>query len=251
MAWECRRDSGDSVLKIEKTRRILDKYDNLINDHFKEGIKVKDHSGDIALFGFRMSDGKLLEHGRWMCQKAQGFDSSVRANRWLGFIQCILLVYNIVGLGDLRDDTRPAREDDVPPGPPETKPADEGENPLTIEFHEVPSDGPIVIPVTVVADSHEHFKEIAEAAEELSSKSKEDKGEPDSEDAADIADLVAHHSPGLANALTKKIEQDKKDSDVQGGESEDAVPETLPDEAVTENLTVEVKTDNDGGDDED
>ena len=232
MAWKRRRDSGDSVLKIDKTRRILDKYDKLINDHFEGGIEVKNHSGDIALFGFKMSDGKLLEHGRWMCQKAKEFDSPVRANRWLGFIQCILLVYRIVGLGDLRDDTRPVREDDVPPQPPETKP-DGGGGDLTIDFHEGDSGGPIHIKATIVADSHEHFEEMVEVAEELASKGvpivTPTAGSPDSEDAADIAELVAQHSPGLADALAQKIAQDAEDAET-GEVSGETDLETLPDE---------------------
>lgn len=250
-------------MKIEKTRRILDKYDKLINDHFDGGIKVKDHSGDIALFGFRMSDGKLLEHGRWMCQKAKEFDSSVRANRWLGFIQCILLVYNIVGLGDLRDDTRPVREDDVPPQSPETKPDGGGEDPLTIQFQEQEPDGAVKLQMTVVADSQEHFEEMVEVAEKLASEgvptvTSTDES-PDSEDAADIAELVAQHSPGLADALAQKIAEsaeDEGDAEVSG----EADLETLPDEEapkeeaaepVAEGLTDEAKTENDESNDED
>lgn len=248
-------------MKIDKTRRILDKYDKLINDHFEGGIEVKDHSGNIALFGFKMGDGKLLEHGRWMCQKAKEFDSPVRANRWLGFIQCILLVYRIAGLGDLRDDTRPAREDDIPPQPPETKPDGGGESPLTIDFHEQDPDGPVKIQATIVAESPEHFEEMKAAAEGLASEGGGDLN-PE-EDAADIAELVAQHSPGLADALTKKIAQDaeREDSEVSSETDLETLPDeeapkmVLPDEEgvepVAEGLTDEAKTENDESNDED
>jgi len=102
-------------LNKDKTTRLLQKYDALIDESIPGGVEAKDHSGAIAMFGFQSETPQLLEHGRWMCKKAQEFDNLVRANRWLGFIQCILLVYRVRGLGGMRDDTRPVREDDVKP----------------------------------------------------------------------------------------------------------------------------------------
>lgn len=113
MGWAQGAHSGESILNKEKTTKLLQKYDAIINDSIPGGVEARDHSGTIAMFGFQADTPQLLEHGRWMCQKACDFDNTVRANRWLGFIQCILLVYRVRGLGGLRDDTRPVREDDV------------------------------------------------------------------------------------------------------------------------------------------
>lgn len=250
MAWKRRRDSGDPVLKIDKTRRILDKYDKLINDHFEGGIKMKDHSGDIALFGFRMGDGKLLEHGRWMCQKAKEFDSSVRANRWLGFIQCILLVYSIVGLGDLRDDTRPVREDDVPPEPPETKPDGGGEDPLTIDSEEDAADIAELVAQHSPSLADALAQKIAQDAED--EESGEISGETDletlpDEEAPKIV-LPDRRLPGatMPNAATvKDAEPSKVEADA------DPVPDEDAAEPVAEGLTDEAKTENDESNDED
>lgn len=102
-------------MTLEKTIELLKEYDELIA---RTGAEARDQSGYMALFGYRGWDRqKILEHGRWMCQKAQTFDGLVRMNRWLGFIQCILLVNNIAGLDKLRTDTRPGPDESRVPDP--------------------------------------------------------------------------------------------------------------------------------------
>lgn len=108
----------------EKTRELLNKYDGMIHARYPH-IEPKDQSGHIAVFGYRPGE-RLLEHGRWMCQKALDFDGLVRSNRWLGFIQCIMLIHRVCGLDDMRSDTRPGPEEAGPESkPPEPKEEEE------------------------------------------------------------------------------------------------------------------------------
>lgn len=111
----------------EKTRELLNKYDGMIQARYPH-IEPKDQSGHISVFGYQPGE-KLLEHGRWMCQKALDFDGLVRSNRWLGFIQCILLIHRVCGLDDMRQDTRPGPEE----AGPESKPPETKEEPVEVE----------------------------------------------------------------------------------------------------------------------
>lgn len=43
-----------------------------------------------------------LEHARWMCGKIQGMDDLYKMNRWVGFIQCILMRNEMFSLDELR-----------------------------------------------------------------------------------------------------------------------------------------------------
>lgn len=51
----------------------------------------------------------FLEHGRWMCEGIQGQDDRDKLNRWLGFVQCILIYERIFKLDDVRDHVRQAK----------------------------------------------------------------------------------------------------------------------------------------------
>ena len=110
----------------EKTREILRKYDEMIRARHPD-VEAKDQSGYIALFGYQPDGKKLLEHARFMCQKAAEFEGLTRANRWLGFIQAILLVNHIAGLDEMRKDLRPGPEEST--APPKSEPAAEAEAP--------------------------------------------------------------------------------------------------------------------------
>jgi hypothetical protein len=50
--------------------------------------------------------GTRLQHIKWMCLKAEGFDNSKKTSRWLGWIQGWLVAENIYGLTEIMDQTR-------------------------------------------------------------------------------------------------------------------------------------------------
>jgi hypothetical protein len=50
--------------------------------------------------------GTRLQHIKWMCLKAEGFDNTKKMSRWLGWIQAWLVVENIYGLTEIMNQTR-------------------------------------------------------------------------------------------------------------------------------------------------
>jgi hypothetical protein len=49
-----------------------------------------------------------VDHVLWMCEEARKFSDLGKANRWLGFIQAYVHVWNIYTIDELRDHTREA-----------------------------------------------------------------------------------------------------------------------------------------------
>lgn len=50
--------------------------------------------------------GTRLQHIKWMCLKAEGFDETKKISRWLGWIQAWLVSENIYGLTEIMKQTR-------------------------------------------------------------------------------------------------------------------------------------------------
>lgn len=68
-----------------------------------EGFEAIDHANTISdADGSKCERGLLLEHARWMCCKLQGMDDLHKMNRWIGFIQCVLMMTNVFCLDELR-----------------------------------------------------------------------------------------------------------------------------------------------------
>jgi len=48
----------------------------------------------------------FLEHARWMCKLMQDFDDIGKLNRWIGFVQCVLLEHCVFTLDELKGHVR-------------------------------------------------------------------------------------------------------------------------------------------------
>lgn len=55
---------------------------------------------------FRSQEGKDLNHAAWMLHNLP--KEEVKRARWIGYIQCLLVMHNVVDLQTVRDATRPA-----------------------------------------------------------------------------------------------------------------------------------------------
>jgi hypothetical protein len=62
--------------------------------------------GDAVEFNDATTPSQMLQHARWMCQRACSFVDDGRlekANRWLGFIQGVLWVCGVATIDEMRD----------------------------------------------------------------------------------------------------------------------------------------------------
>lgn len=93
--------------------RLLARYQGMIAGHYgyRQAIAKED-------------DETSPEHLNWMLNELHTLTPDDKANRWLGFVQGILIAKGVTSVGIEREVTRPiltdaAREVHVPPPPPD------------------------------------------------------------------------------------------------------------------------------------
>lgn len=91
-------------------KKLASYYDQCIDFEHVEPVNHADDLADSMSSGF--DRGLLLEHARWMCCKIQGMDDLHKMNRWIGFIQCLLMWTNIFRLNELRMHTTGIKNDE-------------------------------------------------------------------------------------------------------------------------------------------
>ena len=83
-------------------KQLASYYDEVLEKN--NGADSVNHADrlDFVISDRYCNDNILLEHARWMCGKIQGMDDLGKMNRWIGFIQCILMQTDVFHLDELR-----------------------------------------------------------------------------------------------------------------------------------------------------
>lgn len=109
MAWGpwWQEGSGVTVLTADDIHALVRMYDEAIRCS-KGAFRPFDAIDRSARLLERhpLRSDFFLEHGRWMCQQMQIFDDLGKLNRWLGFVQCILVEQDIFSLDEMREHVR-------------------------------------------------------------------------------------------------------------------------------------------------
>lgn len=98
--WVAEQERGNRFAanlnaNLKKFKAVLLKYDDEL-EHREIEIE-KDPSG------------LSLGHARWLCRQAQGVNDSLKMNRWVGWVQCILVQNAIYTLEDVKGHSRDKR----------------------------------------------------------------------------------------------------------------------------------------------
>ncbi len=107
MAWKAKWENypGGVVLTADEIKTLFHNYDQKIMADGCGGPIAQDRS---ALLDFDGPNRSLyfLEHARWMCKMMQKCDELPKLNRWLGFVQCVLIAQKLHTLDELREHVR-------------------------------------------------------------------------------------------------------------------------------------------------
>lgn len=103
-------------MRVDGLKALARKYDEEIardrGSHPNDPMPIaQDRSAFLDIDGPNFTV-YLLEHARWMCQEIQGHDDRDKLNRWLGFVQCILVYERIFKLDDVRGHVRDIPRDE-------------------------------------------------------------------------------------------------------------------------------------------
>lgn len=72
-----------------------------------ESSLLRKYYKHLATLGIQTIErGTRLQHIKWMCLMAQGFEDPRKMNRWLGWIQCALDCEGIYSLNESMEHTR-------------------------------------------------------------------------------------------------------------------------------------------------
>ena len=85
-------------------KALMRKYDDAIREGLPR-LMVKDRADKLD----RADPNRatyFLEHARWMCERIPGHEDIEKRNRWLGFVQCILVYERIFKLNELKEHVR-------------------------------------------------------------------------------------------------------------------------------------------------
>lgn len=89
----------------EATDKAFDRYRDMLTN---KGIQPYNHADkDFS----KLTRKEQLEHAYWMCDTIQKFEnrhySLDKKSRWLGFVQCVLIMHGLTGIEAERNITRP------------------------------------------------------------------------------------------------------------------------------------------------
>lgn len=83
-----------------QVKKLASYYDDVIGPEFIDPVNHAEALADSD--SSKRSRIMLLQHARWMCGKIQGMDDLHKMNRWIGFIQCLLMHTDMFRLDELR-----------------------------------------------------------------------------------------------------------------------------------------------------
>lgn len=96
-------------MTVDDIQSLARMYDEAIrcssNDIVGRSIPSIDRSAVLDRPSPNRSDF-FLEHGRWMCHQMQIFSDLEKMNRWLGFVQYILVENHVFKLEEIREHVR-------------------------------------------------------------------------------------------------------------------------------------------------